>query len=73
MFVIDPDNFEGGRIEEIFVGGKSLGVIKSFQKGKWINCVLEKEDTASGKVRIEVRNARKGSNAIISILEWIEK
>jgi len=72
LFVIDPDTFQGGRKQEVSVNGKSLGVIEKFQEGRWLECQVSSSDTADGKVLIRARNAREVSNAVISILEWIE-
>jgi len=70
--VIDPDNFEGGRRQNVTVAGKSLGLIKNFQEGRWLEKELTASDTADGKVLISAANARKGSNAVVSIVEWVE-
>ena len=71
VYVIDPDNFEGGRKQTLSIGGASLGLVEGFQEGRWIEKKLTPEDTASGKVLVKAVNARKGSNAVISIVEWL--
>jgi hypothetical protein len=71
IYVIDPDQFQGGRKQEILVTGKSLGVVEGFDTGKWLECPLMSEQTQSGKVLITARNLRNTSNAVISIVEWI--
>jgi hypothetical protein len=73
VFVIDPDNFEGGRQEKLTVAGQEFGPITGFQEGKWIECRVGADKTADGKVPVRATNLRKGSNAVISIVEWIEK
>jgi len=73
VFVIDPDNFEGGRREKLSIAGQEFGPITGFQDGKWIECPIGADKTAEGKVPIRAANLRKGSNAVISIVEWIEK
>ncbi len=72
LFMIDPDSFEGGRMQEVSVEGKSLGVVKGFQEGRWLECEVTRSDTADGRVLIRVANTREGSNAVISIVEWVE-
>ncbi|HOW19043.1 MAG TPA: DUF2961 domain-containing protein [Phycisphaerae bacterium] len=72
VYVIDPDEFEGGRKEELIIAGRSLGVIEKFQEGRWLEQRLDSGDTAGGRVLIEARNVRAGSNAVISIVEWVE-
>lgn len=74
LYVIDPDNFGGGRRQTVTVGRESLGVIENFQRGRWLEHRLSKEETGGGKVLIKAANAllhRAGSNAVISIVEWV--
>ena len=73
LFMIDPDNFEGGRRQNVTVAGKSLGLVKDFQTGRWVETPLTASETASGKVLIQAANVRQGSNAVISIVEWVEE
>jgi D-arabinan exo alpha-(1,3)/(1,5)-arabinofuranosidase (non-reducing end) len=72
VYVIDPDNFEGGRKEKLSIAGEPLGLIEGFQEGRWLEKSLSSEQTASGQVLIRATNARRGSNAVISIVEWVE-
>ncbi len=71
VYVIDPDEFQGGRKQSIQVAGKSLGVVENFVAGRWLEQALTAEDTASGRVLIRAHNERPGSNAVISIVEWV--
>jgi len=71
LHVIDPDNFEGGRKEEVIVAGQSLGVVEKFQEGRWLERVVRSDESADGIISIQARNLRKGSNAVISIIEWV--
>ncbi len=71
LYVIDPDNFEGGRRQTLAVAGKSLGAIRDFQEGRWLECPVSAEQTADGKVLIQARNDRDSSNAVLSIIEWL--
>ena len=71
LHVIDPDHFKGGRKEELLVAGKSLGVVEDFQEGRWFERAIGPEESAEGKILIQARNMRKGSNAVISIVEWV--
>ena len=73
VYVIDPDNFEGGRKQEVFIAGDDMGTLDKFQEGKWLEHPVSTGQTADGKVLIRAVNTRKGSNAVISILEWVEK
>lgn len=72
LFVVDPDRFAGGREQEIFVAGRSLGVVKDFVKGKWIETSVSGDETAEGRVPIRLVNRKPGANAVVSILEWVE-
>jgi len=71
LFVIDPDNFQGGRKQTMTVGEKSLGLVENFQEGRWLEHKLAGEETADGKVLIKATNAGQGSNAVISVVEWL--
>jgi hypothetical protein len=73
VFVIDPDSFEGGRKQTMNIVGEDLGTVQAFQDGKWLEQPVASNQTADGKVIIRAVNARKGANAVISIVEWIEK
>jgi len=73
LYLIDPDNFEGGRKQAMTVAGSSLGLIEAFQEGHWLEQKVSSSDSAEGKVLIEARNARQGSNAVISIIEWVQR
>jgi hypothetical protein len=73
LYIIDPDDYEGGRKETIIVGGDNVGTFDNFQKGRWIDVPVGAEKTADGKLRIKVINARIGSNAVLSDIVWIEK
>jgi len=73
LYVIDPDSFQGGRKQTVIVAGKSPGVIENFQNGRWLEQAINSSDSAEGKILIQARNARQGSNAVISIIEWVGK
>ena len=49
------------------------GRVEKFQDGKWLEHPVSASQTADGKVLVRAVNARKGSNAVISIIEWVQK
>jgi hypothetical protein len=73
VYVIDPDTFEGGRKQKVVVAGDDLGTLGNFQEGKWLEHPVSADQTADGKVLVRAVNARKGSNAVISMIEWVQK
>ncbi len=73
LLVADPDKPSGGRKQEVFVAGKSLGIVENFQDGRWLQQPLTKQDTATGKILIRAKNLKEGANAVISKIEWVEK
>ena len=73
LYVIDPDNFQGGRKQTVAIAGKSLGLVENFEEGRWLEQTITSNESAEGRVLIEARNARQTSNAVISIIEWIQK
>jgi len=72
-YVIDADNFCGGRRQTVTIAGKSFGLIENFQDGRWLERHLTKQETADGKVSLRVKNEKPEANAVISIIEWVEK
>lgn len=72
VYVIDPDNFGGGRKEDVAIAGKPAVSVEEFEEGRWIEQHVDADDTLEGKVVIQATNAREGSNAVISIIEWVE-
>ncbi|HEX3627042.1 MAG TPA: DUF2961 domain-containing protein [Verrucomicrobiae bacterium] len=72
LYIIDPDNFQGGRQETIIVDGQTIGTFSNFQSGEWINVPVTAAQCASGVVVIKVVNARTTSNAVLSMIEWID-
>ena len=73
LYIIDPDNFDGGRKETIVVGGDTVGTFENFQQGRWIEVPVSADKTADGKLSIQVINARDGSNAVLSNIIWLEQ
>jgi len=71
LFIIDPDNFEGGRKQEIFLGDKSIGTFDKFQEGRWVEAKVTGDMTADGKLMVKAVNRAGKSNAVISKIEWV--
>jgi hypothetical protein len=72
VYVVDPDNFEGGRRQTVQVGPKALGLVEGFGEGRWLETRVGPEETPEGRVTVVAKNARAGSNAVISAIEWVE-
>ncbi len=72
-YLIDPDSFQGGRKETVSIAGEDAGTVENFEEGRWLERPVGAEATAEGKVLVRAVNARKESNAVISIIEWVEK
>lgn len=72
LYMIDPDRFQGGRHQEVFVGDRSVGVIKDFEEGRELVVPVDAAVTASGEFRVRIVNLNPPSNAVVSIVEWIE-
>lgn len=69
--MIDPDRFEGGRRQTVSVAGKSLPLVEDFQEGRWLEQHISPEQSSGGKLMVLAHNERAGSNAVISIIEWV--
>ena len=48
-----------------------FGQPDDFVQGRWLEGAVEASATVDGKVRVRAANARQGSNAVVSIVEWV--
>ena len=69
MYILDADNFKGGRRQTMSVGDHELGEFSGFQEGRWVETNVTREMAADGTLSIRVRNLQ--GNAVISIIEWV--
>lgn len=72
VFVVDPDRFDGGRRQDLVIAGRVVARVEGFEEGRWIETKVGPSETASGLVAVRARNARQGSNAVLSMIEWVE-
>ncbi len=72
LFIQDPDQFQGGRKEEILVDGRSVGTFEGFKDGQWVETPVDAKETEDGKVVIQVKNLNPAGNAVVSIVEWVK-
>lgn len=70
-YVIDPDQFEGGRKQRVMLAGQDMGVVQGFEQGRWVERQVGAADTKSGTVTVRVTNERKRANAVVSVVEWV--
>ncbi len=70
VYVIDPDSFAGGRKQKVAIEGRETEVVE-FVEGRWIEEEVATEQTSDGHVLVRAVNSRQGSNAVISIIEWV--
>ncbi len=70
LYIIDPDNLNGGRRQSITAGNRDLGVFGGFQLGQWIETDVTAEMTAEGTLPIRAKSLN--GNAVISIIEWLK-
>ncbi len=71
LYILDPDNFEGGRKQELYVGGRNVGTFEKFEDGRWVETKVTREMTASGQLLVQAANRAGKSNAVISLIEWV--
>lgn len=72
VFVVDPDHFEGGRQQTVEVAGRTVARVENFDEGRWVEAQVTAADTVTGRVTVRARNMRQGSNAVLSVIEWVE-
>lgn len=70
LFIVDPDNFAGGRREKISVAGKEVGVFENFQTGMWVEVEIHQGDTKDGVIPIIMENLKEGGNAVVSFVSF---
>ena len=73
LFIIDGDNFAGGRKESVTVAGRLIGDYSDFQTGRWIEIPISKTDTAQGRIPVIVKNLKAASNAVVSQIRFISE
>jgi hypothetical protein len=73
VYIVDPDNFNGGRKETVTIAGQTFGPFANFQKGQWIECPITADKNDDGKIDISATNANPDANAVISKVEWVGK
>jgi hypothetical protein len=70
LYLVDGDSYQGGRVETVYVDGQNLGTFSNFQQGKWVTANVTSAETASGRINVEVDNARQGSNVVVSEVDF---
>jgi hypothetical protein len=70
LFILDGDNFQGGRRQSVSVSGKLIGEYEGFQNGKWIEVPISSSDTAKGRIPVVMRNLKPGANAVVSTVRF---
>ena len=70
MFILDGDNFTGGRRQAITVADKPVGEYENFQSGRWIEVPISAADTAGGRIPVVMKNLKPGANAVVSFVRF---
>ena len=74
MYILDGDNYCGGRKQSIAVEDRMIGEYENFQEGKWVEASVSSDDTADGHISIVMKNLKAtGGNAVVSILRFVEQ
>lgn len=71
LFIIDGDNFQGGRKQSITIAGKLIGEYENFQAGRWIEIPIRASDTAEGRLPVVAKNQKPGANAVVSQVRFM--
>jgi hypothetical protein len=70
LFILDGDNFTGGRKQSVSVEGKLIGEYESFQSGQWIEVPISADDTSDGRIPVVIKNLKPGANAVVSLIRF---
>jgi len=72
LFLLDGDNFAGGRRQSVSVAGRLVGEYPDFQAGRWIEVPVSAADTAEGRLPVVMGNLKPGGNAVVSLVQFVE-
>lgn len=72
LYMIDPDHFGDGRVQQVTVDDQSLGEVKAFPQGRWLEVKVTPEMSRDGRLSIHAVNRNPKGNAVISIIEWVQ-
>ncbi|MGC8667749.1 MAG: DUF2961 domain-containing protein [Chthonomonadales bacterium] len=70
LYLLDGDNFGGGRHEALYVNGRFIGEYGGFQQGRWVEVPVTSQDTASGQIHVTIKNLKPGSNAVVTYVRF---
>ena len=70
LFIIDEDNFQGGRKQSVTAAGKLIGEYENFQSGRWVEIPISAADTANGAIPVVIKNLKPGANAVVSLVRF---
>jgi len=73
LYLLDGDNFQGGRKESVTVCGRKIGEYENFQKGQWVEVPVSATDTKDGRIAVAIKNLKPPSNAVVSVIRFVEK
>jgi hypothetical protein len=73
LYILDADNFWGGRKQSIKVANRLIGEYENFQSGKWVEVEVSRKDTAQGWIPIVIKNLKPGANAVVSLVKFLRK
>jgi hypothetical protein len=71
LFIIDGDNFAGGRKQSVTVAGRYIGEFENFQAGRWIEVPIAASDTVTGRIPVRMKNLKPHGNAVVSLVQFI--
>ena len=70
LYLLDGDNFAGGRHQALYVNGRFIGAYSDFQHGRWVEVHISSQDTTSGQIHITMKNLKPGSNAVVTFVRF---
>lgn len=70
LFLLDGDNFAGGRRQAVYVNGRLVGEYQNFHEGHWVDVPVSALDTASERIHVTMKNLKPGSNAVVTYVRF---
>jgi len=71
LYLLDGDNFGGGRKQSVVVEGRPVGEFAGFQQGRWVEAPVSADDTRDGFIAVRMLPSRPGNNAVVTYVRFV--
>jgi len=57
----------------VLAGDREAAICEDFVSGRWLEIPVTADETSGGKRTVKAVNLKDTGNAVISIIEWVDK